>query len=309
MKFVLVAEEAAGARTLQLLLQSTHQVHAVLTSEPPMGAGGGTVAAVADRAGILRLDPTLVCTADFAAELVQAGVDVLLNVHSLHVVAPQVLAAPRFGCFNLHPGPLPRYAGMNAPSWALYHGEHEHAVTLHRMAPAIDAGAIAYSSSFALSDRDTGLSVSATCARLGTDLVARLLGDLAADPGSVPSIAQDLGERRYFSRGVPHDGWIRWSAAAREIANFVRACDFGPFPSPWGRPRLRAPDGTPLTTGRVTASAQPTAGAAPGSVRDSSATDVWVATGDDWVVLRDLRSAAGPVAPAEVLRDGDVLVS
>ncbi|MDN5852082.1 MAG: hypothetical protein L0K86_04395, partial [Actinomycetia bacterium] len=270
MKIVLAAEEAAGMRTLQLVLGSSHQLHAVLASAPGSGTTG-SVAAAADRADVPRLDPSLVSDPGFADALAQAGVDVLLNVHSLRIVAPPVLAAPRFGCFNLHPGPLPRYAGMNAPSWAVYHGERQHAVTLHWMTATIDAGPIAYSSSVEISERDTGLSVSATCARRGAQLVARLLDHLANDPRKVPSADQNLSERRYFGPGVPHDGWIRWSSAAREIVNFARACDFGPFPSPWGRPRLRAADGTPLTAGRVTASAQPGEGAAPGTGRARAA--------------------------------------
>jgi hypothetical protein len=39
----------------------------------------------------------------FASELWRRHVDVLLNVHSRHLIDPEVLAAPRIGSFNLHP--------------------------------------------------------------------------------------------------------------------------------------------------------------------------------------------------------------
>ena len=38
----------------------------------------------------------------------------------------------------------PEYAGLNAPSWAIYNGEPAHGVTLHWMEAAIDTGPIAW---------------------------------------------------------------------------------------------------------------------------------------------------------------------
>jgi len=59
-------------------------------------------------------------------------------------VPEAVLGVPARGAWNLHPGPLPRYAGLNAPSWAIYRGEQRHGVTVHRMDRGIDTGDIAY---------------------------------------------------------------------------------------------------------------------------------------------------------------------
>src|SRR5262245_45811537 len=156
-------------------------------------------------------------TADWLA---REEVDVLLNVHSLFRIDPAVVAAPRIGSFNLHPGPLPRYAGLNAPSWAIYNGETSHAVTLHWMDAEIDTGAIVYSSSFEITDRDTGLSVSATCAREGLPLVTRLLEVAAAEPDSIPAEPQDLTDRQYFGREIPNDGHIDWARPSRELVDF-----------------------------------------------------------------------------------------
>ena len=55
----------------------------------------------------------------FARQVRADDVDVLLNVHSLHIINKDVLRAPKLSSFNLHPGPLPRYAGLNPVCWAL----------------------------------------------------------------------------------------------------------------------------------------------------------------------------------------------
>lgn len=68
--------------------------------------------------------PERVTDPAFARELVDT--DLLLNVHSLHIIAPEVPDAPSVGCLNVHPGPLPEYAGLNTPCWRIYEGPEEY---------------------------------------------------------------------------------------------------------------------------------------------------------------------------------------
>jgi methionyl-tRNA formyltransferase len=127
------------------------------------------------------------------------------------------------------------------PSWAIYNGEREHGVTLHWMAAEVDAGHIAYSAEMPISERDTGLTLSTACVRDGLPLVERLLAD--ADEGNIPTIRQDLAQRNWYGPKGPHGGRMPWTLPARQAVDLVRASDYGPFPSPWGRPRTprRAP--------------------------------------------------------------------
>lgn len=307
MRVVLAAEESAGVRTLRLLAESVHEVSGVLTeSSAGDRTRGLTLAAVADELGIDTLPGAAVRDPGLADLLRSAGVDVLLNVHALHVVHPAVLAAPRFGCFNLHPGPLPEYAGLNAPNWALYYGETTHGVTLHWMASGIDTGAIAYQEAFPLAADDSGFSVSATCIRHGLRLVSRLLDDLATSPCRVPAIEQDITRRRYFPRGAPHDGWIPWTEDAVHVTGLVRACDYGPWESPWGRARMQGDDGLEITVRRARRTGRPSE-EPPGTIGRCGSVEAWVATRDEWVAISHLQ-VAGTLTPTDlVLATGDVL--
>jgi methionyl-tRNA formyltransferase len=231
--------------------------------------------------------------------LVDQEVDLLINVHSLFVVHPAVLAAPRIGSFNLHPGPLPGYAGLNAPSWAIYRGEARHGVTLHRMAPEIDAGPIAYEARFDIEERDTGGTLMAKCVRHGLPLIARLLDTCGVDPDAVPATPQDPARRRYFGREVPHGGRVPWWLPARRVVDFVRACDYTPLPSPWGTPAADLGDRRVAVTRAALTGER--AAAPPGTV---GRTDHWgarVATADEWVEakLAALDDESGP--PSDVV--------
>jgi UDP-4-amino-4-deoxy-L-arabinose formyltransferase/UDP-glucuronic acid dehydrogenase (UDP-4-keto-hexauronic acid decarboxylating) len=241
---------------------------------------------------------------DFAEFLRAERADILLNVHALFVLPPDVVLAPRVGSFNLHPGPLPQYAGLNVPSWAIYHGERMHGVTVHWMEAGIDTGPIAYDASFEIDAEDTGLSLSAKCVRAGIPLIDQLLDMASGDPEAVPRRPQS-GTRRYYGRTVPHDGWLVWTASAERIVNFVRACDYLPFGSPWGQPRalLAGSEIKVLKASRTLTACD----AAPGTVGQVLGQDALVATGDEWVLVRRVRVGATECAAAEVLKAGERL--
>ena len=150
-----------------------------MTPAPATSTGGATVASAASTLGLPSLPSERVREPAFADWIHAHDVDLLLNVHSLFVVNSDVIKAPRIGALNLHPGPLPEYAGLNAPSWAIYFGETRHAVTLHWMDVEIDTGAIAYSAEFDVEEEDTGLSLSARCVREGLPLMRRRRGGVA----------------------------------------------------------------------------------------------------------------------------------
>lgn len=300
MKIVIAAAESAGIQVVRTLGATGHEIVAVLAD--PTGAGP---ASLARSLGIAVWPAERVCDDALAVELARARVDLLLNVHSLHIVRDAVLEAPRLGAFNLHPGPLPEMAGLDVPSWAIYLGRSTHAVTVHRMTTGLDAGAIAYREDFPIDPAETGLSLSLKCVRAGVPLIRKLVEAAASDPPAVPAVPQDLSLRRYFGRKPPRRGWIDWTQGAASIAAFVRACDYLPFASPWGHPQScadrerieflkAAPEGSSCDV-------------PPGSVGPPAGTAARVATGDGWLRVHRVRRNGVAADGAAMLREGSIL--
>jgi methionyl-tRNA formyltransferase len=304
MNILLVADAAAGTRVLRALAQRGVRIVAVMALQPRPGRPASLRDACA-ALGYTIWPAEWVKDPAFGEEVRQRRVDVLLNVHSLFVIHDVVLAAARLGSFNLHPGPLPRYAGLNPVSWAIYRGEREHGVTLHKMEPTIDAGPIVYQEAVPIGPEDTGLSLTIKCVNAGIPLVLRLIETAARGPAAIPSVPQDLGKREYFGRGVPNNGALSWHRPARQVVDFVRACDYAPFESPWGLPRTYAGASAvgickAALTGRRSA-------AAPGTVGAAANGAVEVASADEWIVVRQVRCEQQLVPAANALRRGDRL--
>src|SRR6516164_6789456 len=292
-------------RTLQSLEQCGVRIVAVMASSRRQDGPGVSLWGLATKLGYTTWPAELVKDPKFAAQVRDAGVDVILNAHSLFLIRKEVLQAPRLGSFNLHPGPLPRYAGLNSVCWAIYQGEKEHGVTLHKLVTEIDAGPIVYQEAVGIDDEETGLTLTAKCVRAGVPLLTRLLAAAAQGPTHIPLVQQDLSKRQYFGPEVPANGYLSWNRPAGRIGCFVRASDFFPFSSPWGAPRTRLGD---LSFGiakvRLTGRR---AHVSPGTVGAHTHGGVEVACADEWVLVRQLFAEGKYIPARQVLKTGDRL--
>jgi methionyl-tRNA formyltransferase len=304
MNVLLVADAAAGERVLRALAERGIDIVAVMALQPRPERS----ASLWDRAaelGYATWPAQWVKDPAFAEEIRRRRVDVLLNVHSLYLIRQEVLEAPRLGSFNLHPGPLPRYAGLNSVSWAICRGEREHGVTLHKMEPNIDGGPIAYQAAVPIDPKDTGLSLTTKCVNAGIPLVLHLIETASRAPAEIPAVPQDLSKREYFGRDIPDNGNLSWARPARQVVDFVRACDYAPFESPWGMPRTRLRECN-LAICQAALTGRPAA-AAPGTVGVAASGAVEVACADEWVMVSRVRRGREVVAAAKILSRGDRL--
>jgi UDP-4-amino-4-deoxy-L-arabinose formyltransferase/UDP-glucuronic acid dehydrogenase (UDP-4-keto-hexauronic acid decarboxylating) len=303
LRIVVVAEEAAGVQLLRRLqeLQPGPEIVAVLTRSAAEGAPRPVVFDSARTLGLEVWPSRSVKSPELATQLRSAGIHLLLNVHSLFLVHPAVVAAPTIGSFNLHPGPLPEYAGLNVPSWAIYEGERSHGVTLHWMDEGIDTGPIAWQERFAIDPQDTGLAITGKCVRHGVPLILNLVRLAEEDARLIPHEEQDLRRRRYFPAGPPADGRLEWSKSAESILRFVRAADYGPFHSPWGHPQA-ALAGLTVGIAKAEGTGVPAA-RPPGTLMDVDDSGAVVAAGDELILVQRLWMDGRYFRPRELLAD------
>jgi methionyl-tRNA formyltransferase len=212
---------------------------------------------------------------------------------------------------NFHDGPLPRYAGLNAPVWALLNREPQYGVTWHEMTATADAGSILKQEHFDLADGETAFSLNTRCYEAGLRTFTALVDDISHD--RVSPASQDLSLRTAFKRhDRPHHGSVvSWDVPAIDIRTLVLALDFGPYPNAFAAPRLLARTGVFLLTSVEVMDASPHS--QPGTVMDAGPDQVVVATARSALAIRGVRRATGealtmPQFVAEAgIRQGDRL--
>jgi len=228
--------------------------------------------------------------------------DLVVNFNSTALFGEALLAWPRLGAINFHPGPLPEYAGLHVWQWGILRGEQAFGATIHRMVPAIDAGDVVALARFPIAATDTGLTLYLKTLRAGTELLCRVLGEVAAT-GRLAGTPQDLSRRRYYSRRAPYDGVLSWTWTARQIVDFVRALAYRPFTSP-SAPPLTFFREKPLEPARAAVGPDPGPGFAPGVVVEITEQGVLAACGvGQAVLLRELVRDGRAFPAARIARE------
>lgn len=121
------------------------------------------------------------------------------------ILKPEMLAIPRIGFVNVHPGRLPAYKGNTCPEWALYNGDDIYA-TAHLIDAGIDTGPVICEGRYAIADAwdyfDLRANLYGHCAAVLIKALTILEG-AAETPDSVLS-AQDPNAGHYW-QPIPDD--------------------------------------------------------------------------------------------------------
>ncbi|CEK09599.1 formyltransferase family protein [Legionella hackeliae] len=166
-------------------------------------------------------------------------VDYLFSIVNGVILKEPDLKIARFGTINYHDSILPKYAGVNATSWALIHGETTHGITWHMVNDGIDEGDIVYQSTFQLSKNETALTLNLRCFDEATNGFVDIIEKIQSS--SLIKKKQNTEIRSYFglTHPLPDLGFINWeTATAQQIDWFCRALNFGNYSNNLGTLKL-----------------------------------------------------------------------
>ena len=281
MKCYLVGVESLLIHCAELLRARGHHILGIISSAPLIGEW-------ADQRNIAHYPPT----ADLAAILDATPFDYLFSITNLEMLSPAIVARPRRLAINFHDGPLPRYAGLHATTWALLAGERDYAVTWHRMSSGVDEGEILIQEPVAIDpDVDTALTLNTKCYEAGIRSFPRLLDNLEAD--RLEGRPQDLAGRSYFGRHrrPAGGGSVDWNQPAATVSALIRGLDFGHARNPLALPKAWIGTRVVILGG---VEVLPTAsGALPGTIIEIQPKRIVVATESADVAINRIGDADG----------------
>ncbi|MFQ5419923.1 MAG: formyltransferase family protein, partial [Anaerolineae bacterium] len=281
----IMGEESLLIQTSQILLDKGHKVEGIISLALPI------------REWALAHDiPVIDPQADLAVVLGQRPFDYFFSITNLAIIPDAVLALPRRGAINFHDGPLPRYAGLYATTWALMNGEKEHGITWHTMTAAVDKGEILKQKLFPIAADETAFTLNVKCYQAGIETFAELVDELAA--GTNQPLPQDLSAQTYFGKHHRPEGTavLDFNQPAEQIAAVVRALDFGAYENPVALPKIWSEKGVFVV--RETAVRPQTAYVQPGTILHADDTGVVIAARQGSLHIGKLQTLAGETTPA-----------
>ena len=233
MRVVFMGTPDFAVGTLEALLQSRHQVVAVVTQpDKPKGRGKAmqftAVKEVAVRAEIPVLQPKKVREPEVVEEIRQFHPDVIVVVAFGQLIPKAILDMPQYGCVNVHASLLPKYRGAAPIQWAVIDGEEKSGVTTMQMDEGLDTGDMLLTEEVVLDPQETGGSLFDKLSEVGAGLLLKTLDELEA--GNVhPQKQPSESTTAYAAMLTKKMGEIDWTQSAVQIERLVRGLN--PWPS------------------------------------------------------------------------------
>ena len=235
MRVVFIGTGEIGVPTLRALLDSEHELVAVVTQpDKPVGReqrieppplkkaliGSGL------RQGASILQPASIKHPQAIEEIRGLTPEAIVVVAYGQILPRAVLEMPRLVCLNLHASLLPRWRGAAPIQAAIAAGDRETGITVMYMDEGLDTGDILLQRSVEILPNDTGGSLHDRLAQIAPKMLLESLRLVAA--GNAPRIPQDIARATYAPKLKREHGQIDWSESAEAIERKIRA--YNPWP-------------------------------------------------------------------------------
>lgn len=231
MRVVFCGNPEFALPTLSALLESSHEVAAVVTSpDQPQGRGRKLapmpVKAFALERGLRVLSPAKLKDPEFLETLREINPDALVVV-AFRILPREMFALPKWGSLNVHPSLLPKGRGPAPIQWTLLRGETETGVTIIRLTEEIDGGGMLAQEQTPIQPTENFGALHDRLSELGAKMLVQTLDRL--DSGeSLQPIQQDESQVTTARKLKPEDYILNFQFPAVEILNRIRA--FSPTP-------------------------------------------------------------------------------
>lgn len=287
MRILFMGTPEFAVPSLRALAQA-HELVGVVT-QPDRRAGRGQrvvfspIKQVAQELGLPILQPEKIGDPQVMEELEGLGADLYVVVAFGQKIPDRLLAAPRFGCINVHSSLLPKYRGAAPINAAIQNGETITGVTTMYLGSGWDDGDIILQEEEPIGPRDTAGALHDRLMVKGAKLLLETVRLI--EQGRAPRRPQDHSQATYAFRLKKEDAQVDFNRPAVELDRLIRAMN--PWPVAWAQIRGE--------TVRIWEALPSSQEGPPGEVLALSEQGLLVACGRGSLFLQELQRPGGKV--------------
>lgn len=304
MKLVFMGTSVFAVPTLQKLIDSPHQIIAVISQpDRPSGRGGKLTASpvkdLAVKHDLRVYQPDRIKEAAAIDLVKEMEADLIIVVSYGQIIPESILNHPRYGCVNVHASLLPYYRGAAPIQRAIMAGERETGITIMYMDKGLDTGDIIIQKITVINPDIEHGELESILAAQGAELMLKTMDQL--EKGLVKGTPQDHSRASYAHRLSREDEVVDWNRSALEIHNQLRALS----PNPGGYTLING-EKVKLYNTRVI-EGQP--GRPAGEIERADSRGLWVQTGQGILEIGELQRAGKKRMPVGEYLKGNSLES
>lgn len=234
MRLIFAGTPATALPSLRTLLDSQHEVVAVLTcADAPAGRGrkltASPVKTLALEAGVPVLTPQSLRDPQVQAQLRALDADAAAVVAYGKLVPAEALAIPTHGWVNLHFSLLPELRGAAPAQRAVLSGATQTGMSVFRLDEGLDTGEIITTRERTIGPYETAGELLEAMAEDGATLLLEAL-DAMAD-GTATFTVQDHEAATHAAKLSSAEARIDWDLPAQQVSARIRG--MSPQPGAW----------------------------------------------------------------------------
>ncbi|QFQ30049.2 methionyl-tRNA formyltransferase [Janibacter melonis] len=234
MRVIFAGTPDVAVPSLRLLLDSPHEVVAVLTRPDARSGRGRTltpspVRVVAQEAGVPVLAPRSLRDEGVAEQLAALEADVVAVVAYGALVPAALLAVPTHGWVNLHLSLLPAWRGAAPVQRAIMAGDEVSGATTFVIEEGLDTGPVLGTMTEQVRPDDTSGSLLARLGGAGAPLLLASLEGLVS--GEITPQPQGADGVSHAPKLTVEEAEVRWTDPGFAVDRHVRGCT--PDPGAW----------------------------------------------------------------------------
>ncbi len=284
-RILFMGTPAFALAALQGLVQGGWPAIGVVTQpDRPQGRGRTPapppVKLLAEQFGLPVFQPEKVRDPAFLETFRRLAPDLVIVAAFGQILPSEIIHGPKLGCINIHPSLLPKYRGAAPINRALMGGEEKTGVTIMQMDEGVDSGAILLQEETTIGPEENFGQLHDRLAVMGADLLRMALAMLLS--GTLLPCPQDHRLATAAPRIGREDVRIDWGKDCRQIVWLIRG--LSPVPCAhtlFGGKQLRI----------FAAAAEPAdVVEAPGTVIGEAAGALRIATGNGYVLLKEVQA-------------------
>lgn len=206
--------------------------------------------------------------------------DVIVVAAFGQIIPKSILDMPKFGCINIHASLLPKYRGAAPIQQAVIDGEKESGVTIMKMGTGLDTGDMISKIIVPITKEETGGSLFDKLAVAGAELLIKTLPSIF-DGSAAYEVQPEESPTPYAGMITKEMGRLDFSKSAVELERLVRGMN--PWPSAYtylNGKNLKVWSSEVL---------EGTEAAAPGTVLKTDKKGIYVACGEDVLILKEVQ--------------------
>jgi methionyl-tRNA formyltransferase len=209
-----------------------HYSIAGIVTQPDRPAGRGRlltsppIKLLAQELGLPFIQPRRLSEPEAMQQLHLWAPDLIVVAAFGQILRLEVLSLPEYGCINVHASLLPRWRSAAPIQAAILSGDDQTGITIMKMDPGIDTGAILSQASIDINREDTAGILTRKLSEIGADLLIKTLPQFL-NGTSVPE-PQDNSLATYAPMIKKEDGLLDFTQSALVLERRVRA--YNPWP-------------------------------------------------------------------------------